>query len=238
MAEQFDAAIQRCRQEQRSELSKYFGEYTNYPRARAYWHLGLSDWVMEEVLLIEENRKQKDFLRFRGAIRSKQEFYEGQKLRLFGNTLRIWYSPDELRESGYDGLVMLRSKDPDDKIGYRPDLTVKRALQLWNENHVGNECAPDEDILLQGEVSILSGEGLCLYYNTEPGYRMRVGLKRFGRHVYRSQAWALLKSVMDPPSFDDLCEMLDANEVIEFSAYKHVLGWAKRNVLFWECRSY
>ena len=81
--------LERCLHEQKSEYERYNGVYTNYPRARAYWQLGLSDWVMEE-LLVQEEIAERDRTT---PIATKQQFYEGQKRSVFGNHLRrqeVW----------------------------------------------------------------------------------------------------------------------------------------------------
>ena len=174
-------------------------------------------------------------------IDTKEKFYALWEKGLLGNKPRTWTSREALASSGFTGTVSARTRGagPGGKAVYR--LSVLDALAASTDwlDVTFNESAPDELLLLQGEVARLSC-GLYLHYDTTPGLKMREAMK-VAKDAYRVVALLLLRSYLWPSSFEDLAELLDAypEHVIEFSAHGCATGcYPHRNTLVWEVRRY
>jgi hypothetical protein len=185
-------------------------------------------------------------------ITSKARMYGLYQTGAFGNKLRTWQGMEsflEFIDSGFRGTVTMRaSKHWGGSLceyNVPPDQVPRRALE-WNKNHQiypweiqFNESAPDECLVVQGEVQDIAGHGLCLRYSREKA-KMRDALKS-PSHARRAVAVSILKSAMTPSSYEDLQALLDEYDghCVEFSAYSKCLGHIKgRNTIIWECRKY
>jgi hypothetical protein len=101
-----------------------------------------------------------------------------------------------------------------------------------------NESAPDERLVLQGEVSRFVG-GLYLRYSTLK-LPMRSAMKD-ARDVGGASAQAILRGVLTGSSYEDLDALLELypDAVVEFGAYAKCLGAIPgRNAVIWEVRAY
>lgn len=166
-------------------------------------------------------------------VNNKQEMYTLLRAGKFGNTARIWNSYIELVESGYTGLVGVRSLS----VGgpFLPYLTVAEAPR----EGIYSEMQLDEHILLQGEV-YRSVEGLYLLASSLKTH-MRPALREGGKHYWLLAAYAQLQTALWPSDYDNLMELLALypDSVVEFSAYDKAVGIIpNRNTIIWEVRNY
>lgn len=169
------------------------------------------------------------------TVDTKSEFYRLYHAGHFGPHFRTWDRIDEVP----DGTrVNVRSKL---RAGmFRYGLTKEEAREHVQglTDYALNEPAPDDLLLIQGEVCYTI-EGLALFYSTEKT-TMRKAMQ-MGIQVYRLVAQALLKKFLWPASYDDLLELFERfpDSVIEFGAYNCQIGdWTGRNTVFWEVRNY
>lgn len=177
-------------------------------------------------------------------IRTKHEFREGMMAGLFGNRLKTWRSYFELQTSEYEGTVTARVFVADSNwTMYRiPVNQIPQVLENLKKAHERvdvdkvwfNESAPDEHLVLQGELWDHS-----LMYSRE-----RVPMKQaMAKPLYAEglQTEMLLRGCMNANSYEDLNELRVnyPDHCIEFSSYEHCLGnMPHRNTIIWEVRAY
>ena len=173
-------------------------------------------------------------------IKNKQESFDLYFRGCFGNRLKSWESYNNFISSAYSGFVTIRSKmggggfcaynvnakDVDSVIG-----------DIDKTQLVFNESAPDDMLLIQGEVC-RDICGLSMFYSIEPG-KMRDCLKR-GTQINGIVVNEFLKYFLLPNSLDDIFALLDIYDgVVEFSAYDTIIGdCPNRNTIIWEIRNY
>ena len=178
------------------------------------------------------------------APKTKAEFVRRYQQGEFGNRLQNWDDRQSLLASGFSGSVGIRNRVAGGRFYYGvkvADLRDEWGYPEPESQMYFSEMAPDERLVLQGEVSV--GErGLMLVYATEPGVSMRVALsQRAPLHAYGTAAVMTMQWAMDPSSYDDVRGMLDSypGAVIEFSSYNVNCGMLPhRNTIIWEVRSY
>ncbi|MDB6175496.1 MAG: hypothetical protein JWL59_4807 [Chthoniobacteraceae bacterium] len=173
--------------------------------------------------------------------------YEGG---VYGNKLKTWDSLDKVRLSSYIGRVVMRYKGRLGGARYpglgeqvsqqeaRVQLSKWLALGAREAEVVYNEAAPDEGLLIQGEL-MRSIDYYSLFWSSEKT-TMRLAMRN-GRQVHGLKALFLLKEHLFPSSFVDLEELLVIfpDAVVEFSAYRFALGSIpNRNTIIWEVRNY
>lgn len=153
----------------------------------------------------------------------------------FGNRLRMWKSPEEFLQSGYVGFVTLRYAGlGGSRCDYRvPAPQVPKRINEWVCQGACRqlisiwEGAPDEKwCTMNGEV-IRSARGWELLYSREK-LPMRYALKKSSLCVYGLTALAVLKTTLDPSSYDDLMELFDLYPdcAVEFTAFLYRLVFA------------
>src|SRR5262245_40018257 len=180
------------------------------------------------------------------APTNKVDFYRRYMNGAFGNRPRAWPDWDELRESGYAGRVTVRDMTPGGPCYYGVKVTdlLDGVLPQGCDSLKGkrfNEGMPDEYLTIQGNVW-LSETGLSLEYSREPniGHRQAVRPPHL-RTATGLMATSLLKTFMDPNSYDDLMELFELypEAVVEFSTYSKKVGTSpQRNTVYWEVRNY
>lgn len=170
-------------------------------------------------------------------VRSKVEFYRLNALHRFGNRLKTWDTVGSYLASGHPEKVALRALTPSGR--FQPYLTKDQIQTRFRPGEfLICEHAKDEVLTIQGEVH-RSINYVDLFYSQVPNLPMRIGLARHGKHVDGLRALMMLKHYCDPPSYDDLWELLDDFDgaVVEFSAYPMAVGIYNRNTLIWEVRT-
>lgn len=191
------------------------------------------------------------------VILVKQHNYRLWQGGEFGNKLRAWRTVNEWRDSGFAGLVMLRTLlsvggSGPARHNLRPD-EVDDVVQEWSGLNIPtdaimvNEVAPDESVVLQGEyrndiVSYGTGDSTwaCFYYSRVVKH-MREALAEQSEVVVGLQADQMLRREMTPSSYEDWRLLLDKypGHVLEVSIYGRCLGDIPgRNTLVWEVRRY
>ncbi len=181
-------------------------------------------------------------------IPTKADMYKLYQDGRFGNKLRTWTTERDYENSGYTAPVVLRYKGSTGgkwcAYGVAPK-DVKTTISKWEAEGasrsliVFNESAPDDKLILQGEV-MRSTEHLSLRYSKMKA-PMRVALSEAPLHAGGMKAVSVLKSTMDPESWEDLNTLLDEYDgaVVEFSVWDTTLGsLPRRNTVFWEVRHY
>ena len=108
--------------------------------------------------------------------RNKHEFYTRWLRGEFGNIPPSWKNKDELAESGYKGLLSVRSMTPGARM--ETQVTVHEALsKRWPSDVVFQAIMPDEDLVLQGSLSY-DHCGLTLEYCMEPCINFRQAMNQ------------------------------------------------------------
>ena len=186
-------------------------------------------------------------------ILDKRTNYRLWQSGAFGNKLRAWRSLVEWRESGFAGLVVLRSlMDGGGPCEY--NLTPERAeeaVQRWlakghpPDRIMLNEAAPDQSVLLQGEYLNdihLGGPSYWGYFHySRVKAQMRDALKEAPELAQGLRSDMMLRVAMTPSSYEDWLLLLDRyhGHVFEVSIYERCLGDTPgRNALVWEVRRY
>jgi len=182
------------------------------------------------------------------TVRSKKEMYELYEAGRFGNKLETWPSLEAFYRDHVTKNVVMRymGKAGGGWIQYDlPSCRVRQVADEWAREGADtalialNESAPDHLLLVQGEVA-RSTSYLSLRYSTAK-MPMRRALTNHPAHAEGLTALLTLRRSMDPSSFDDLMDLLDAYEdaVVEFSTWEAEVGiFRNRNTVFWEVRNY
>jgi hypothetical protein len=189
-----------------------------------------------------------------GPILSKSQNYRLWQGGAFGNKLRAWRTVDEWRESGFDGMVVLRTVMGGGgpcRYNLQPgevdaEVVGWLALGIPLDRIMVNEAAPDGDVILQGEylndIYEIDGEAGWGYFRySRARAQMRDALAASPEVAHRLRSDLLLKLAMTPASHDDWNLLLEQHpgHVLEVSIYDRCLGDIPgRNALVWEVRKY
>ena len=168
---------------------------------------------------------------------NKHAFYRNWHRGEFGNTPRTWRSLRELEQSGYQGLLSVRSKTPSGRM--ETNVSVREAMGRRWQDEVFQEKMPDELLVIQGSLGY-EPTGLSLEYCLEPNLNFREAMGR-STLAQGLQATFILKQLVDPPSLDDLYDLIQRypNAIIEFATFHRNVGVCphRRTVIF-EVREY
>jgi hypothetical protein len=176
-------------------------------------------------------------------VTSKKEMYRLYQAGKFGNKLRTWDTWQDMYDDPYQGDIVVRSVIPGYKTKYKlPKNQVLQDFAPYKSKYPSsqfrfNEAAPDQHLLIQGEV-YRSPEYLSLFYSTAK-LPMKPALAESGRQVYGATANAIMRYALNDNSWDDMQTLLDIYDgIIEFSAYEVELGVIPgRNTIIWEIRT-
>lgn len=177
-------------------------------------------------------------------LRDKKEMYLLLRRGYLGNTLRT-YSPKDLsdlppsltvRYAGDSGSYPCYYGIPRERIpGVLTELAEKK-LDL--DLVIMNESAPDNKLLLQGEIVELDST----FYLT--GSYEKTGMRQAMQEAWTEKgikAKEILRYFATPSSYDMLQELLSLfqGHVIEFGIYDCLLGsFRGHNMVIWEVRLY
>lgn len=180
-------------------------------------------------------------------ITSKPQSYALWQQGRFGNKFRTWNSLEDIERDDFVGEVTMRYRGsangfcdyrvPVSKISQMQHDWLRRGAQLPLITF--NESAPDNRLVLQGEVQ-QSREHLSLTYSTERELKMREAMKG-AKHASGLTARLLLERHLWPVCLNELHELLTdfPGAVVEFSAYDRAVGcFPHRNTVVWEVRHY
>lgn len=178
-------------------------------------------------------------------ISTKSINYNLYKRGLYGNKLRTWYSLNEYIKSGYNNTVTLRYSGVGGGMycAYNiinPKLKIEEFVKQGanRDLFIINESAPDENLLIQGEIT-KDYRGYNLFFSLEKG-KMRDCLKN-GIQTNGLKSKIILQKYLFPNSYNDIMELIELypNHIIEFSSYEFKLGDCQnRNTIIWEIRNY
>lgn len=190
------------------------------------------------------------------GMTTKKLSYRGFQAGAYGNKLRDWRSVGEWEQSGFTGLVSLRTVQasagngpciynvPPGRVLDEVSALVKSGVDPGNI--VVGEMAPNDLVLLQGEYRngpyLSGGEGVCgelLYSWVQRPMREALAAQRLT--ATGLAATDLLQRVMTPSSYSDWEVLLEKypDHVLEVSTYRRSIGntpW--RNTIVWEVRRY
>lgn len=186
-------------------------------------------------------------------VKSKRESIDLRARGRFGNTWDFWDSIGGYLASGYPGTVVIQYRERDSPfMRYGIDREefqgVVEEFVRQGADHDKMYVSPQVDtdwIALQGELTALP-TGVYLHYNPTRQH-MRVALQSpDSRHAEGSAALAILRHVMDGPSFDTLQHLIEEFDdpyspwtaTIEFTVCNRPVGKLGHNTIFWEVRSY
>jgi hypothetical protein len=183
-------------------------------------------------------------------IKGKAEMYKLYEAGAFGNKLRTWTSTDAFLADDYKGLVTLRYKAAAGGGGWCaydvPADKVTETVAQWVSEGADpalvavNESAPDEKLIVQGDVGRLPEAGGFVFNHASEKTKMRIAMKN-SQHSYGIEAQTLLREQLSPNSYDDVMTLLDLypGSIVEFSAYAMNVGQLPgRNAVIWEVRNY
>ncbi|HEY3780911.1 MAG TPA: hypothetical protein VGL56_07505 [Fimbriimonadaceae bacterium] len=166
----------------------------------------------------------------------------------FGNSLAVWPDLDSYFTSPFSRNVVLRYKGKAGGAWVAYEVQRKDVADMakkWVNEGADpclitlNESAPDDKLMVQGEV-MRSTNYLSLRYSFFRG-PMRVALAKSQEHAEGLKALAILEHYVDPSSLDDLWDLLDVFDgaVVEFSTWSIDVGVVPhRNTVIWEVRHY
>lgn len=168
----------------------------------------------------------------------------------WGTKLRSWRTPEECSDSGYTGLVALRTIGPTGEASCYYDLDVVqvsfryRWLTSWQgvpaDNLTLDEMAPSARTLVQGEyLNDALWPGYFLH-SREP-LPMRRALRKSSETSEGMRTDMILRGAMTCASWEDWQELLTLypGHVLEVSVYDCPVGdLPRRNALVWEVRRY
>lgn len=184
-------------------------------------------------------------------VLSKRENWRRASAGLYGNRLRSWDTLEDLRASGWTGLVTVRTllggggpcvyDVPVDRVeAVLADLGLPEAAVCFNQGAV------DSTVRLQGEYlnDVVRVDGrtfdAALRFSTVK-LKMRDALRAGERTVYGLAARLALRDAMTPSSWADFEALLEVypGHVLEVSTYEGTLGDIPgRNAIVWEVRRY
>jgi hypothetical protein len=174
--------------------------------------------------------------------------YQHYQAGHFGNKFHTWDDIPHWLASAYRKPVCMRYKGAmaGGKCAYHVapesvcDVDNEWAQQGLDPKLITiNESADDTALTIQGEV-MRSTRHLSLRYSQTP-LPMRNALAASERHAEGLEATCILKTYLDPASYEDLMDLLDTYEdaVVEFSTYSVDVGRCpRRNTVVWEARNY
>jgi hypothetical protein len=182
-------------------------------------------------------------------INYKKQYFRLWNKGILGNKLRSWKTIEDIKKDnlGEDTYLVMRYLEPSTTtVKYKSTLLeIEKEIKHLISNgyyeeskFIFNEAAPDEKLLIQGEV-MLGIYGYNLTYSLLK-LPMREALKQSVQYVNGLKTLILLEKYLEPNSIDNLKEILNKypDHVIEFSTYSIVLGHLQQNTVIWEVRNY
>jgi len=183
-------------------------------------------------------------------LTSKKAYVERWNRLALGNKLRSWSHFVDVPRSEESLRIMVRLTEPGKPLPLTDATHAQVAKFLSQSTYPDgalhfNECAPDDEVLFQGE--LMQGYlGRLEFRGCFPKLgtlqRMRDCLEgTCVNHMRGFEVTLMLRRYLSPAAYNDVEDLLEAypDHVIELTAYLHELGWARgRNVIIWEVRDY
>lgn len=184
------------------------------------------------------------------TVPDKETYYRLARLGLLGNTLRQWETPSEMRDSGYSGLVAVRSKRPGGV--FTPNLQGLAAAAEWFlRTSYGEQCVLAE-MDTGGGRRMLTGfvwrdevepMGYVLEYSERDELvRHAMRMDHHIKHVERGlRAIRKMREHMTEYDWDDVSALFDMypDAIVEFTCFANEIGSLPgRRAIIWEVRDY
>ncbi len=170
----------------------------------------------------------------------------------FGNTVKFWSNPKDVRKDGYKGSIWFRVSGKNASNVYKvPNKKLEKVfkdLQSAIEKDgwvVIGEEVPEVKRIFSGEITHLPKNsdlksGLYLYYSLKRK-PIREALNYFPEtELYDDQVLSLLEKHLEPDDKKHLLGLLEnyPHAVVEFSYFKKPLGTQNKKLIIWEVRHY
>jgi len=181
------------------------------------------------------------------GIADKQTSFALYEAGDFGNKLRSWRNYSQLRMIHFAGKLTMRYAGEGGqwcKYGVvRED--VNELLVKWCDEGADltkikfNESAPDERLVIQGEIQEHPEHHYVLSYSTDQ-VTMREAMRN-PKSMLGKKAIFLLQEHFSKESMRNLKRLFATwpRAIVEFSTYDHMLGDVpENNTVFWEVRNY
>ena len=181
-------------------------------------------------------------------INNKNQMYKLMIDRKLGNSLMVWKSINEVRNSGYKGPVAIRGL----MSGMKLQTHINREeLEVESEKYIESRGCLKKDIIYSEMAAPSMGikrimndrllnlpKGLHLFYNTE-NIHMPEAMTR-AQTIGCLKAKMTMENYCDPQDHQDLLDLMEAypDSVIEFSLLQKPVGWANKRMMIWEVRNY
>lgn len=161
----------------------------------------------------------------------------------FGNYVRQWDNVDQVRASGYEGMLVLRTRAAGGGGGPAVyDLSVEDAAKQPFDPAINyfNEQLNDQHkhVTIQGELC-RGTRGLEFRY-CMLNLPMRPAIEGHSQHTYGVHALFLLQTFCCGRGYDCIMDLLDAypDHVIEFTVFDIPCGALDWQTIIWEVRRY
>lgn len=179
-------------------------------------------------------------------ITTKEKMYQLLQCGDLGNTVKIWNSFTELRDSEFTGRVRIRFRQTsinkvlkvstENLVQWLDSLSLKGVD--YDKDLIFYEAPRDESLLLQGEVMRVPG-GLYLRYNFQQEH-MKLAFEKENKHSIGIKSEIILRDRCSPKCVDQLNYLLDtySGHIVEFASYCERQGIYNEDYLIYECRKY
>lgn len=183
----------------------------------------------------------------RPPVKSKRDFYRRFHKGEFGNRFRTWSSLEEYLDSGFSGLVGIRTMRSAGGPGpfivnLKRSQAIKKARQLKGESISISEMCPHEHNRLLGEICQLQNGTLHLRASKKRNLRMRESvLPENSRDYFGYEALSVVRNYTTETDFSWIEFLLEsyANHVIEFTSLGVPAGVIPgSHCVIWEVRNY
>lgn len=160
----------------------------------------------------------------------------------FGNYVRQWSTLQEVKDDGYNGVLVFRTRAGGGGGKTIYDLTVDAAAEVPFDPRINyfNEQLNDQHkhVTIQGEIC-RTHRGLEFQYSMV-NLPMRSAMEGHAKHTHGLTALILIKHFCCPSGHDCLMDLMDEypDHVIEFTCFDIPCGARKWLTIIWEVRSY
>ena len=255
-----------------SHFEKHSDQYDNRTLILLYWRRvdsletfekkGAPESVIEyqkdlakQILRVLHSRGIESPSRPRPPIKNKHQASKLFGQGSFGNYCKQWENAQDVIDSGYKGLLVLRTRGSGGggatiydltvdqavrvvKNGYCPSIGVDRVPFLHGINYFNEQLNDDyKRVVIQGEICRLP-VGLVFRYSTV-NTKMKPAMQKYSREVWGTKALLLL-DLCCANGHECILDLLDEypDHVIEFTVFNRACGVLGRRTIVWEVRSY
>jgi hypothetical protein len=215
--------------------------------------------LVRQIRRILHNRGIEYPSRPRPPIKNKHQASKLFGQGSFGNYCRQWENAQDVIDSGYKGLLVLRTRGSGGGGDTIYDLTVDQASNIVKHgykkltdsiadlnrvpfqhgvNYFNEQLNDDyKRVIIQGEICRLS-VGLVFKYSTV-NTKMKPAMQKYSREARGVKAFSLL-SLCCADGYECIMDLLTEypDHVIEFTVFNRACGVRGWRTIVWEVRSY